>query len=170
MNNDFQQKLEKIYAESKKLLISTFERNYTSSGNIAIFSQSEKEYKDYKHIVNQLIIPSENSNQKYFELQSPITLAYDEYNDVITHIYIRKYDPSDYGKYSGDMDFVCSNDEYMKLKTDVLSRKIPNCTMYERTGWDTIQITHKESPVVAYLSTMEMAIKARMKFDNLTNL
>ena len=52
-----------------------------------------------------------------------------------------------------------------QLKKEIVTNPIEGVVMYDRPGWDTIQITDPGISSVAYISTMEMAIKARVKFD-----
>jgi len=103
-------------------------------------------------------------------LKKGLTLKDKNFTAILTHIYIRKYDPSEYGKYKGDVDFIIDDEEYANLKEKVINKEYAGAEMYQRTGWDTIQITKGEIDVVSYLSTLEMAEKLRVKFDDLTNL
>jgi len=168
---DLTQKLEHIYKGSKELLNLVMGKDYKSSGNIAIFAQSDDEFQILNKLKNQVTKPSENPNQKYFELIEPITFKYNDYPaDTFTHLYIRKFDPSDYGKYLGDIDFVCRDEEYKVLREQVQSGLFNGAEIYGRPGWDNIQISSKDYDVLPYLGPLEMAIKARVKFDDVTNL
>ncbi len=167
MKKELISKLEQIYSDCLKLIGSITEEPLKVSGNVAIFSQSEQEHQLLSKFVKTIVKPSQNPNQKYFELNTPIVL-----NDsaVITHIYIRKHDTTEYGRYLGDIDFVVDPIIYKELKSRVESGEFPNAVMYNRPGWDTIQVSSEEAKAVGYICTQEMAEKVRIKFDNLTNL
>ena len=168
---DLTHKLEYIYKGCKELLNLVMKKDYVSSGNIAIFAQSEDEFNILNDLKKQITKVSENPNQKYFELIEPITFKHNDYpSDTFTHLYIRKFDPTDYGKYLGDIDFVCSDEEYKVLREQVQNGLFNGAEIYGRPGWDNIQISSTDYGVLPYLGTLEMAIKARVKFDDVTNL
>lgn len=170
-NEEIIKKLEYIYQKSKDLLSLVMQKDYPVAGNIAIFAQSVKEFNTLNDFKKKITKPSNNPNQKYFELLEPLTFKYNNYlADTFTHLYIRKLDPSRYGKYLGDTDFVCSEEEYKSLKDLIQKGQFIGAEIYNRTGWDNIQITSEEFGVVSYLGTLEMALKSRVKFDNLTNI
>lgn len=170
MDSELLGRIQYILTHCRQLVRSTLEEDFPVSGNIGIFAQSEQEYSHFKQIVTDLIKDSPNPNQKYFELKEPFLLNDNDFPAKFTHIYIRKYDSSDYGKYKGDIDFITSNDRYQELKSAVMANQYPNAAMYDRPGWDTIQVTQADVDVVAYLSTLQMAEKVRVKFDSLTQL
>lgn len=161
-------RIEYIYSNCNELIKSTFGREFQMSGNIGIFAQSDEEFNSFKQIADELTRPSDNANQKYFELKVPIILK--DPDAEFTHLYVRKFDPSEYGKNKGDIDFVTDLESYKKYKQEVVNSKYPEAQMYDRPGWDTIQINKPEVDVVAYLTTTEFARKVRVKFDNLTQL
>ena len=170
MDPELLNRIRYVLINCRKLIKSTFKQDFPTSGNIGIFSQSEQEYIKFKRITEDLVNKSTNPNQKYFELNEQLILKDGDYIATFTHIYIRKFDPSEYGKNKGDIDFIVDDKEYSKLKDEVSKNKYQGAEMYQRPGWDTIQITEKNIDVVSYLSTREMAEKVRVKFDNLTNL
>lgn len=159
-------RLKLIFLECSNLVESIIHKSFPVSGNIAIFAQSDEEYDDLSKLKESITKPSDNPNQKYFELIEPIVIK----DAIFTHLYIRKFDHSEYGKYLGDIDFVTNSEEYKELKTRVINKEFPGAVMYDRPGWDNIELSLPNIDVVAYISTQEMAEKARVKFDNLTNL
>lgn len=170
MNDTLLARIEYIYSKCRYLLNSTFKFDLPVAGNIGVFAQSEQEYNQLKSYVSKLIIPSDNPDQKYFQLIDPLSIKDREVEAVFTHIYIRKHDLSDYGLNKGDVDFLMESKEYNSLKEKVLNNDYTDATMYDRPGWDTVQIMNEEVDAVAYIATQEMAEKVRIKFDNLTNL
>lgn len=168
MNTQLLSRIEYIYSNCNELIKSTFGQEFKMSGNIGIFAQSKEEFQNFKRIADELTKPSENPNQKYYELKVPITLK--DSDAEFTHLYIRKFDPSEYGKHKGDIDFVVDSETYEKYKQEVMNSKYSEAKMYDRPGWDTIQISKPEVDVVSYLTTQEFAEKVRVKFDNLTQL
>ena len=140
------------------------------AGNIGVFAQNDEEYSEFSKIAKALTKLSDNPNQKYFELINPIVIKDGPDSARFTHLYVRKFDPTEYGKNLGDVDFVTDKETYLSLKEQVQNNHFNGATMYDRPGWDTIQIVQASVNVIAYLSTKEMAEKVRVKFDNLTNL
>ncbi|MDB6028964.1 MAG: hypothetical protein JWM68_5187 [Verrucomicrobiales bacterium] len=135
------------------------------AGNIGIFCQSEEEFEDFTKMCTELTYSSDNLNQKYFELKIPIAInsigAFPP--AVYTHLYIRR--PNIASPEVGDIDFVLSLDDYKKLKDRILKgEKIAGASIYDRPGWDTIEIRNPEINALAYISTQEMAEKVRVKF------
>lgn len=157
-----------IHIDCHKLCILILNTYLPVAGNIGIFTHSEEEYKQLTEISKELTKPTNNPNQKYFELHKPITIG-EENNTpeaTYTHLYIRKPDYTDYGKYKGDVDFILSTEEYEKLKLSVLKGDYANgATLYDRPGWDTVQLVSKEIASVAYISTKEFSKKVRVKFN-----
>lgn len=166
-----QSKLEEIISQIHKechtLCHRAFGKYYPVSGNVGIFCQSEAEYKSLTQLREKLTEPSDNPNRKYFKLIEPITvLAEDSIPGAnYTYLYIRQPDPTPYGNHTGDIDFVLEQDAYDELKNQIKQNPVDGVQIYDRPGWDTIQITDLQIDAVAYISTMEMAEKARIKFD-----
>ncbi len=164
--NDLLKRVKYIALQCRSLINHTFKDDYPSSGNIGIFSQSYLEFASLKNISQKLTNPNSNPKHKYFELIDPILVG----NDTFTHLYVRKYDDSDYGKNKGDVDYLVDLEKYVHLKEAVIKGGFKNALMYKRPGWDTIQISNKGYDVISYLSTKEMAEKVRVKFDSKTDL
>lgn len=137
------------------------------SGNIGVFCQSKNEYKEFMRFSKVLIKKSDDPKQKYYQLIDPIVISYKgiKLDAIYTHLYIRKYDSSSYGRYLGDVDFILSNKDYLELKYRVEKEALDGAQMYDRPGWDTIQFTNSEINAVAYVSTKEFAEKVRLDFD-----
>lgn len=157
-----------IHLDCCSLIKQTIGHYLPVAGNIGVFCQSDGEYEDFTRLAKELTFTSKNPDQKYFQLKVPITCII-ENNDVpemtYTHLYIRKPDLTSYGKYLGDVDFVLSPKEYKILKDKVKDGKAaPGMEIYDRTGWDTIQITNPKINSVAYISTQSFAEKVRVKF------
>ncbi len=137
------------------------------SGNIGIFCQSSEEYEQFTKIRQELTEASDNPNQKYFKLHRPIIIKSEKGvpKTAYTHLYIRKYDPTPYGKNLGDVDFVLEEEEYKNLKSQVEKGDVKGAEMYDRPGWNTVQIVDQNVKAVAYVSTQKFAEKVRFKFD-----
>ena len=164
MNNDYNELIKitnKVHSDCFELCKMATGKYLPVAGNIGIFCQSEDEFKRFLKLREQITEPSNNPNQKYFLLKEPIVVS----GTVYTYLYIRKPDPTPYGKYLGDLDFVLEPKEYAEFKSKVERGEIPGAEMYDRPGWDTIEITDPNISSVAYISTQEFAEKVRVRFD-----
>lgn len=170
MEADLIARISYIFQNCHKVLLAVMQQDFPVAGNIGVFAQNEEEYVQFSMLAKQLTKASENPHQKYFELITPIVVKANSTTAKLTHLYIRKFDPSEYGKNLGDVDFVADEENYIELKKQVLDHHFSGASMYDRPGWDTIQMTKIGINVVAYLSTQAMAKKVRVKFDHLTNL
>lgn len=166
MLEDLISRLNTIHTDCNKLCFLALGKYLECSGNIGVFCQNEDEYTIFLKLKDELTKESFNPNQKYFELINAINIEGREVPDgVYTHLYIRKPDQTPYGKYLGDVDFVLNFAEYEELKRQVSKGLVKNAQLYDRPGWDTIQITDPLISSVAYISTKEFAEKVRVKFD-----
>lgn len=165
--DELQKRIEQIHLDCHKLCIMSIRKYLPVAGNLGVFSQSEDEYLIFSKLQKELVEVSANPKQKYFKLISPIIISTIDENPqaIYTHLYIRKFDPSPYGTYLGDVDFVMRRDAYIKLRESVSRGFIPGAEIYKRPGWDTIQITDPNINSVAYISTRNFAEKVRVKFD-----
>lgn len=157
-----------IHSDCHRLCLYATNKFLPVAGNIGIFCQSEEEYKAFKEGQQEIVKPSDNPNQKYFEQKEPIVIEKTEGipQAIYTYLYIRKFDPTPYGKNKGDIDFVMAEVEYEAFKQDVLEGKTPKgVELYDRRNWDTVQITDPAINSVAYISTKEFSEKVRVKFD-----
>lgn len=163
--NELLNRIKDIHENCYTLIINSMGQNLEVAGNIGVFCQNDKEFVQLKKLQKILTKESDNQNQKYFELLKPITIKSDKGlpEAIYTHLYIRKPDPTPYGKYKGDIDFIMATKDYELAKQNVKS--INGAELYDRPGWDTIQITSPEVSSVAYISTKEFSKKVRVKFD-----
>lgn len=162
-----QKRIREVHLQCHLLCKKTLGRYLGASGNVGIFCQSEEEYKHLTKVREKLTKASGNPNQKYYELHEPIVIPTEKGipEATYTHLYIRRPDPTPYGKNPGDIDFVVEDGEYLRLKSLVESGKVNGAKMYDRPGWDTIQITDSSVDAVGYISTQEFAERVRIRFD-----
>lgn len=161
------QAINQIHFEGYLLCKQSFGRYFPNAGNIGIFCQSDEEYQLLTSMREELTMPSNNPNQKYFELYKPITIepTNDLPETIYTHLYIRKPDPSEYGKHSGDIDFAVNEEEYSKLIELVRNNEISGAHLYEQKGVGTmIEMESKEVKALSYISTSEMTVKIRVRY------
>lgn len=157
--------IERIHLDCHKLCQQALNKYLPVAGNVGIFCHSDSEQDALNKISKDLTYPSGNPDQKYFQLKGPIAIRSGRTPlAVYTHLYIRRPDPSEYGRYLGDIDFVTDTIEYQKLKQLTEADLIQGAEVYDRLGWDTIQITDPNIRSVAYVSTKEFAKKVRIKF------
>lgn len=162
---ELQNLIQKIHIGCFRLCYEAFGKYLSVAGNIGIFCQSEQEFETYTKLREEITYPSTNPDQKYFELKTPIDIVEREGvpGATYTHLYIRK--PSSNSPDGGDIDFVLSDEEYFKLKQKILEgEKIKGASIYDRQGWDNIEIRNSEIDALAYVSTQKMAEKVRVKF------
>lgn len=155
------ERIRQIHSDCQKLCQEIIGRQLPVAGNIGVFCQSDKEYSYFDKLREKLTESSENPNQKYFRLIKP--LVYPE--AIYTHLYIRKPDPTEYGKNLGDVDFVMEEKEYELFKGQVFSGNVEGAEFYVRPGWDMVQLSREGANSVAYITTQKMAEKIRIKFD-----
>lgn len=165
--NDLLNIIEEIHFEAHELCVRAFGRLLPNAGNIGIFCHYDDEYELFVQIKDELTEPSENPAQKYFKLKEPITIAARNGAPQTTynHLYVRKPDPSPYGKHSGDIDFYLPDDEFVKLVTEMKNGKIvKSAQLYDQSGEPIIELSSSETSALAYVSTEAMAQKVRTKF------
>jgi len=157
--------IQKIHEDCFVLCTQALGKYLPVAGNIGIFCQSENDFDIYTKIKEEITYPSDNPNQKYFELKIPIIIrsSGDVPEATYTHLYIRK--PHINSPEAGDIDFVLPVSEYLQLKRRITNgEKIEGASIYDRPGWDNIEIRNPEIDALAYISTQEMAEKVRVKF------
>lgn len=156
--------VERIHKDCSELVRETVGRYLPVAGNVAIFCQSDKEHQQLLELSGNLTLPSDNPNQKYFKLRRSIVIP--EINGVpessYDYLYIRK--PSPNSTEIGDIDFILSPSEYTELKKKVRVGKIRNAYIYDRPGWDMVEIRKPGVMVLPYVTTKDMAEKARVRF------
>jgi len=64
-----------IYKQCSLLVKESLGTVPPTAGNIAIFCQSDEEYAVFSEIAQQLVKPSNNPDQKYFQLIEPIAIG-----------------------------------------------------------------------------------------------
>lgn len=167
INKDLLERIEQVHFLCNGLCKKALGKYLSVSGNMGVFSKSDEEYVQFTNAKEELTEGSDNPNQKYFKLHQPIVIQSekDVPETAYTHLYIRKYDPTPYGNNLGDVDFVLDEKEYSELKSQVEVGEIRGAEMYDRPGWDTVQITDPNVNAVTYVSTQEFAEKVRVKFD-----
>lgn len=161
MEATFLEVLKKIHSDCHELCQRILSKGLQIAGNIGVFCKDDEEYKRFSKLCGELIKPSDNPNQKYFELKEPISIS----DATYTHLYIRKPDTTEYGKYRGDIDFIMSPTEFDLLKQKVNAGGIPGAEIYNRPGWDMVKLTSSDIGSVSYVTTKKMAEKIRVRFD-----
>src|SRR5688500_3544425 len=97
-----------IHFVAYDLCMKTFKRYLPNSGNLGLFARTDEEYAFLQSILKEIAEPSNNPNQKYFKLIHPIVIPQTEDipETAYTYIYFRKPDPTPYGQFLGDIDFI----------------------------------------------------------------
>lgn len=134
------------------------------AGNVAIFCQSDEEFSNLNQLKKLITIPSDNPNQKYFPLREPLVLPAieDLPQATYSYLYIRK--PASDSPELGDIDFVLNPNEYTRFKKLVLEGKVKGAEVYNKPGWDNIEVRDPTVNALTYIGTQAMAEKARIKF------
>lgn len=84
-------------------------------------------------------------------------------------MYIRRPDP--YRHQTGDIDFYLAQEEYKKLKQEMLDGKqADGARVFERPDLDMIELYNPDVDVLAYVSTEEMTDKVKVKLSEHTKL
>jgi hypothetical protein len=149
----------------------SFGKYLPNAGNMGIFCHYDEEYKKLVNIRNQIAKPSDDPNQKYFELYEPIVIpAQDDIPETTyTHLYIRK--PDIYRAQVGDVDFYLEQNEYDALKSGLVSGKqIPGARIFPRNDLDMVELYNPDIDALGYVSTNTMSQKVRKKLSEETNL
>src|SRR5690606_7913247 len=126
-----------IHLACYRLCKQSFGKYLPNAGNMGVFCHYEDEYQTLVEIRKILSHPSDDVNQKYFELREPITIPAqgDVPKTTYTHLYIRK--PDIYRAQVGDIDFYLEQSEYDKLKSDLASGKnISGARIFPRNDLD----------------------------------
>lgn len=154
------ERIKQIHADCYQLCQQAFGKDLLNSGNMGVFCQNDQEYQLFSKIAQSLVLQSDNPKQKYFTLIEPIIIGEIDYQ----YLYIRLPDPSGYGKYLGDVDFYLPDADYQELKERLLEGEIiKNAQIYDRPGWDMIQLTDPNIKSVAYVSILDMTQKVHVK-------
>lgn len=155
-----------VHIECYKLCFNSMRKYLPNAWNIWIFCHYDDEYTILTEIRKNLTYPTNNPDQKYFELHNPIHLTEENWipEATYTHLYIRKPDP--YRSHVWDVDFYLEQEEYNKLKQFLLDgNKIPWARVFERPDLDMIELYNPDSDVLGYISTEKMTQDVRVKIN-----
>ena len=156
--------IRRLHEECMEIVKETMGDYLPVAGNIAIFCQSDEEHQKLSLLANEMVQPNDNPNQKYFKLWQPIIIP--ENNgapeSIYEYLYIRQ--PSGDSPERGDIDFVLSPDKYEDFKQQIESGKVKNASIYNRPGWDMVEIRQPGATSLPYITTQEMAEKVRVRF------
>jgi hypothetical protein len=169
--NELLKAIEHIHFSCYQMCKNSLEHYLPNAGNIGIFCHYDDEYDYLTQIRKELTESSDNFNQKYFRLYSPIIIpAKDDVPETTyTHLYIRKPDP--YRHHVGDLDFYLDQEEYQAYKSSMLAGdKIPGARILHRTDLDMIELYNPDIDALAYISTHQMTQLVRVKQSDATNL
>ena len=160
-----------VHFECYKLCKQSFGYYLPNAGNMGIFCHYEDEYDNLIKIRKDLTEESDNVNQKYFRLHSPIVIS--ESGDIpettYTYLYIRKPDP--YRFHVGDVDFFLENEKYNNLKQSMIEgKKIPGARIFDRPDLNMIELYDPDVDTLAYVSTETMSTQVRVKLSDITKL
>jgi len=134
------------------------------AGNMCVFCHYDDEYAFLTSLRKEITEETGNIDQKYYLLHEPIVISTkgDVPETTYTHLYIRKPDP--YRAQVGDDDFVMEKAEYEKLKASLTTGKPRlGIRMFERPGWDMIELYDPDVDALGYISQKEMTEKVRVK-------
>lgn len=160
-----------IHFACYKLCKQSFGKYLPNAGNMGVFCHYDDEFQKLVDIRNQIVKPSDNPDQKYFELYEPIVIP--AQNDIpettYTHLYIRK--PDIYRAQVGDVDFYLDQLKYDKLKQSLIDgTEIKGARVFPRNDLDMIELYDPDIDALGYVSTNVMSEKVRIKLSNETNL
>lgn len=157
--------------ECYKLCKQSFGYSLPNAGNIGIFCHYDDEHTHLIEIRKQLTEVSDNVNQKYFRLHTPIVVEAngDIPETIYTHLYIRKPDP--YRSQVGDVDFYLEPDTYTQLKQELLAGKqMKGARVFDRQDLDMIELYDPDVDALGYVSTEMMSTAVRVKLSEATKL
>lgn len=153
-----------IHAGCSRLVKDAAGRFLPIAGNVAIFCQTAEDFKRFSTVAERITEPSDNPDQKYFHLREAIVVP--SYEDIpgatYTWLYIRK--PSPESPEAGDVDFILAQPEYVIFKQQVVEGHIPKAHVYDRSGWDMVELTDPARAAAPYISTAAMAEKVHVRF------
>lgn len=144
----------------------SFSRWLPNAGNIGVFCHYDEEFKRLTKIRQALTLPSDNPDQKYYQLHQPIVISAegDVPEATYTHLYIRKPDP--YRHHVGDVDFYLEPKDYAELKQSLLDGKeITGARIFPRADLDMVELYNPDTDVLAYVSQKTMTEKVRVKIS-----
>ena len=160
-----------VHTECYSLCKNALGKHHPNTGNIGIFCHYQPEYDNLISVRNSLVFPSDNPDQKYFELVNPIVIAGDNGvpETTYTHLYIRKPDP--YRHHVGDVDFYIAEQDYSALKARLQNgENIEGARIFPRNDLDMIELHNPDIDALGYVSTVKMAKSVHVKKSDETNL
>lgn len=160
-----------IHIACYKLCKTSFGKYLANSGNVGVFCHYDEEYEYLINLRKSVTEESNNVDQKYFKLHKPITIeAQDDVPETTyTYLYIRRPDP--YRHHVGDVDFYLEQDEYIKLKTEMINgKKVPDARVFDRPDLDMIELYNPDVDALGYVSTSTMTETVRTKQSEITKL
>lgn len=160
-----------IHVSCYGLCKQSFDKFLPNAGNVGVFCHYDDEYDLLVKIRNEMVKPSDDPNQKYFELLEPIVIPAqgDIPETTYTHLYIRK--PDIYRAQVGDIDFYLEQSEYDKLKQSLNDgTKIKGARIFPRNDLDMIELYDPDIDALGYVSTNDMSQKVHIKLSEETNL
>ncbi len=162
---DLEQIIEAIHIDCFRLCKVILGEYLPVVGNVAIFCQSNDDYERLTHLTQKLTCLSTNPQQKYLELIEPIVVpASDNLPGAdYAYLYVRK--PAIDSPEQGDIDFILTLGDFERLKLRVAAGKVEGASIYDRPGWDMVELRDPSIAAIAYVSYEAMAVKARIKFD-----
>lgn len=168
---DLFEAIKHVHFECYKLCKQSFAYYLPNAGNMGIFCHYEDEYDNLIKIRKELTEESDNVNQKYFRLHSPIVIS--ERGDIpettYTYLYIRKPDP--YRFHVGDVDFFLENEKYNNLKQSMIEgNKLTGARIFDRPDLNMIELYDPDVDALAYVSTETMSTQVRVKLSDITKL
>ena len=146
-------------------------RYLPNAGNIGIFCHYDDEYQTLTELRKKLTHPSDNPDQKYFELIEPIVIPAtgDVPETTYTHLYIRR--PDIYRAQVGDVDFYLDQQEYDAMKANLAAgAMVPGARIFPRDDIDMIELFNPDIDALGYISTNDMTKKVHLKQSDETNL
>ena len=160
----------KIHIDCFKLCKNSLGKYLPVAGNIGIFCQTEKDFNILTELRQKITKKMDNPNQKYYPLLKPIVIPRIKNTPqaIYTHLYIRK--PNKNSPQKGDIDFVIGSRDYKKLKQKLKEGiKISGASIYNRPGWDMIELKNQKINALAYIGTKEMTKNIRIKLKHEIN-
>jgi hypothetical protein len=146
-----------------KLCKQSFSKYLPNAGNIGIFCHYDREYEYLTTLQKELCEMTDNFNQKYFKLLTPIVIPAggDVPETTYTYLYIRKPDP--YRYQVGDLDFYLEQSEYDELKQSLLTGKsdINGARAFDRADLDMVELYDPDVDTLGYVSIHKMTEKVR---------
>ncbi len=143
-----------IHFSCHELSLRSFGKYLPVTGNIGIFCHYDDEFALLKQMRDEITLPTDNSDLKYYQLRSPITISPQNGvpEAIYTHLYIRRPDP--YRYQTGDIDFVIDSKTYKKVwlsLKDARHSSIPGARIFERSDLDMIELYDPDIDALAYL-------------------